>query len=182
MEVCSMKKLLLLLLLLCLVPCALAEDALLTEDDFTFRLSQEEDAPVFRLGEEADALLAAIEQHTGMAMQMTFEDQDCMLPGMTREYMAPDESLVLATRPLPGNEKANTLETIQVLTEDYVTFRGAKVGMTLEEIAALYGDGYALDYDTAFYSNGPLEPQMMFFFDLETWKCIGWMIFRNMVI
>ena len=177
-----MKKLLLILLALCLVPCALAEDALLTEDDFTFCLSQEEDADVFRLGQEADALLAAIEQHTGAAMLMTFEDQDCMLPGMTREYMAPDESLVLATRPLPGNEKANTLETIQVLSDEYTTFRGAKVGMTLEEITAIYGENYALDYDTAFYANGDLEPQIMFFFDMETWECIGWMLFRNMVI
>lgn len=177
-----MKKLLLLLLMLCLVPAALADEAVLTEEDFIFRLSLEEGAPAFRPGEEADGLLKAIEKHTGTAMLLTFEDQDCMLPGMTREYTAPDESLVLATRPLPGNAKANTLETIQVLTEEYATFRGARVGMTLEEIAALYGETYTLDYDTAFYANGPLEPQILFFFDVETWKCLGWMLFRNMVI
>ena len=177
-----MKKLLALLLMLCLVSCALAEEPVLTEDDFLFRLTDEEDAQVFSLGDPAEALLKAVEAHTGAAMQMTFEEQDCMLPGMTREYMAADESLVLATRPLPGDAKANTLETIQVLTDAYATARGARVGMTLEEIAGLYGDQYALDYDTAFYSNGPLEPQIMFFFDMETWECIGWMLFRNMVI
>ena len=65
---------------------------------------------------------------------------------------------------------------------EVTTFRGAKVGMTLEEITAIYGENYALDYDTAFYANGDLEPQIMFFFDMETWECIGWMLFRNMVI
>ncbi len=176
-----MKKWLLILLLLCLVPGALAEGTL-TEDDFVFRLATEENAPAFRLGEEAGALLEAIEAHTGTAMLMTFEDQDCMLPGMTREYMAPDETLVLATRPLPGDEKANSLETIQVLSGEYATFRGARVGMKLEEITALYGENYTLDFDTLCYANGPMEPQILFFFDMESWECIGWMLFRNMVI
>ena len=105
-----------------------------------------------------------------------------MLPGMTREYLTADEMFVLATRPLPGNPTANTIESVMVLTESVATHRGARVGMTLAEIEALYGTDYALDYDTAFYANGDFDPQVMFFFDPETWVCMGWMLFRNMVI
>lgn len=175
-----MKKLMLFLLLLCLAGTALAQEPILTEEDFTFRL--QENGKVYRLGDAAETLLKDLPAVTGGEVIMTFEDQDCMLPGMTREYITADESIVLATRPLPGDEKANTLETIQVLTDAYATARGARVGMTLAEIEALYGQEYSLDYDTVFYANGPLEEQLMFFFDMETWTCVGWMLFRNMVI
>lgn len=177
-----MKKMLAVLLSLLLVFPAFAATPTLTEEDFTLCLSDEEDAPVFTLGDEADALLAALADYTGAPVAMTFEDQDCMLPGMTREYLTADEMFVLATRPLPGDPSANTIESIMVLTESVATHRGARVGMTLAEIEALYGADYALDYDTAFYANGDFDPQVMFFYDTETWVCIGWMLFRNMVI
>lgn len=177
-----MKKLLILLLVMCLAPAALAQENILTDEDFAFRLTDAEDAAVYRLGDAAETLLADLAAHTGGEVLLTFEDQDCMLPGMTREYSTADGSIVLATRPLPGDADANTLETIQVLSDAYATARGARVGMTLEEIAALYGQQYTLDFDTAVYANGDLEPQIMFFFDMETWECIGWMLFRNMVI
>ncbi|MBE5797133.1 MAG: hypothetical protein E7327_07125 [Clostridiales bacterium] len=176
-----MKRMLVLLLSLLLLTPVLA-DELLQAEDFTLRLTDSEDAPVFAIGDPAQALLDALADYTGAPVQMTFEDQDCMLPGMTREYLTADEMFVLATRPLPGDAKANTLESVMVLTDAVVTRRGAKVGMTLAEIEALYGAEYALDYDTVFYSNGDFEPQLMFFFDTESWRCIGWMIFRNMVI
>lgn len=176
-----MKRMLVLLLSLLLLTPVLAEE-LLQAEDFTLRLTDAEDAPVFAIGDPAQALLDALADYTGAPVQMTFEDQDCMLPGMTREYLTADEMFVLATRPLPGDAKANTLESVMVLTDAVVTRRGAKVGMTLAEIEALYGAEYALDYDTVFYSNGDFEPQLMFFFDTESWRCIGWMIFRNMVI
>lgn len=176
-----MKRMLVLLLSLLLLTPVLAEE-LLQAEDFTLRLTDAEDAPVFAIGDPAQALLDALADYTGAPVQMTFEDQDCMLPGMTREYLTADEMFVLATRPLPGDAKANTLESVMVLTDAVVTRRGAKVGMTLAEIEALYGVEYALDYDTVFYSNGDFEPQLMFFFDTESWRCIGWMIFRNMVI
>ena len=177
-----MKKLLAVLLSLLLVSPSLAAAPTLTEEDYTLRLSAEDNAPVFTLGDEADALLAALADYTGAPVAMTFEDQDCMLPGMTREYLTADEMFVLATRPLPGNPAANTIESIMVLTESIATHRGARVGMTLTEIEALYGTDYALDYDTTFYANGDFDPQVMFFFDTETWVCVGWMLFRNMVI
>jgi len=177
-----MKKLIAVLLAMLLAVPAFAATPSLTEEDYTLRLSDKEDAPVFALGDEADALLAALAEYTSTPVVMTFEDQDCMLPGMTREYLTADEMFVLATRPLPGDANANTIESVMVLTDAVVTRRGAKVGMTLAEIEALYGAEYALDYDTVFYSNGDFEPQLMFFFDTESWRCIGWMIFRNMVI
>lgn len=177
-----MKKLIAVLLAMLLAVPAFADTPSLTAEDYTLRLAVEEDAPVFTLGDEADALLAALEVYTGAPVAMTFEDQDCMLPGMTREYLTADEMFVLATRPLPGDANANTIESIMVLTESVATHRGARVGMTLAEIEALYGTDYALDYDTAFYANGDFDPQVMFFFDTETWVCLGWMLFRNMVI
>lgn len=177
-----MKKLLILLLSLLLMTPALAEQPILTDEDLALCLSDAEDAPVYPIGEEADALLAALAAFTGAPVVMTFEDQDCMLPGMTREYLTADEMFVVATRPLPGDAQANTIESIMVLTDTVSTHRGARVGMTLGEIEALYGTEHALDYDTVFYANGDFEPQLMFFFDTETWQCVGWMIFRNMVI
>ena len=130
----------------------------------------------------AAELLSALEAYTGAPVLMTFEDADCMLPGMTREYLTADGMFVLATRPLPGDPAANTIESVMVLTDSVATHRGARVGMALAEIEALYGTDYALDYDTAFYANGDFDPQVMFFFDTETWICVGWMLFRNMVI
>ncbi len=177
-----MKRLLSLLFALLLTVPAFAEASALTAEDYTLRLSEETDAPVFALGDEAEALLAALANYTGAPVAMTFEDQDCMLPGMTREYLTADEMFVLATRPLPGDPAANTVESIMVLTDQVATHRGARVGMLLQEIEALYGADYALDYDTAFYANGDFDPQVMFFFDTETWVCVGWMLFRNMVI
>lgn len=177
-----MKKLIALLMALLLAVPAFAAEPSLTEEDYTLRLSNEEDAPVFALSDEADALLAALADHTGAPVAMTFEDQDCMLPGMTREYLTADELFVLATRPLPGDPNANTIESVMVLTDSVTTHRGARVGMTLTEIEALYGTDHVLDYDTVLYANGDFDPQVMFFFDTETWVCVGWMLFRNMVI
>lgn len=178
-----MKKLTIFVLSLLLAMCsaaALADG--LTQEDFALRLSDAEDAPIFTIGEDVQPLLDALAGYTGAEVLLTFEDQDCMLPGMTREYMTADEMFILATRPLPEDADANTIESIMVLTDAVPTSRGARVGMTLEEIAALYGSGYVLDYDTAFYSNGDFEPQLMFFFDPDTWVLQAWMIFRNMVI
>lgn len=177
-----MKKLFAVLLAMLLAFPAFAASPVLTAEDYTIRLSDTENAPIFALGDEVDALLAALADDSSAPVAMTFEDQDCMLPGMTREYMTADEMFVLATRPLPGDPKANTIESIMVLTESVATHRGARVGMTLTEIEALYGADYVLEYDTAFYANGDFDPQVMFFFDTETWVCIGWMLFRNMVI
>ncbi|MBQ7848752.1 MAG: hypothetical protein IJ343_03420 [Clostridia bacterium] len=177
-----MKQMICILLALLLTAPALAQEPVLTAEDFTLRLSDAPDAEAFAVGDPAEALLKALESFTGAPVVMTFEDQDCMLPGMTREYTTADELFVLATRPLPGDPQANTLESVMVLTPQVATARGARVGMTLEEITALYGDGYVLDYDTAFYGNGMLEPQLLFFFDTQTWTVTAWLMLRNMVI
>ena len=176
-----MKKLLALLLTLLLALPALAETLPLTEEDFVLRLSDAADAPVYPIGEDAAEMLAALEAYTGAPVALTFEDADCMLPGMTREYLTADELFVVATRPLPGDPEANTVESVMVITPEVATHRGARVGMTLGEIEALYGTEYALDWDTAVYGDA-FSPQVFFFFDTETWTCIGWMLFRNMVI
>lgn len=176
-----MKKLIALLLTLLLALPALAEALPLTEEDFTLRLSDEAGAPVYPIGEDAAEMLAALEAYTGAPVALTFEDADCMLPGMTREYLTADEMFVVATRPLPGDPDANTVESVMVITPEIATHRGARVGMTLGDIEALYGTEYALDWDTVVYGDA-FGPQVFFFFDTETWTCIGWMLFRNMVI
>lgn len=177
-----MKKLIALLLTLLLTIPALAEASLLTQEDFTLRLAEEADAPIYRIGDDASALLTGLEACTGAPVPMTFEDADCMLPGMTREYVTADEMIIVATRPLPGDPKANTIESVMVLTPELATHRGARVGMTLAEVEALYGTDYTLDFDTLVYANGEFEPQLIFFFDMDTWTVNGWMLFRNMVI
>lgn len=177
-----MKKLLVLLLTLLLALPALADTPVLTAEDFTLRLSEAEDAPVYRLGDDVAALLTGLEGYTGAPAVMTFEDADCMLPGMTREYVAADEMIIVATRPLPGNAAANTIESVMVLTPEVATPRGARIGMALAEIEALYGTDYVQDFDTVIYANGEFEPQILFFFDLDTWTVTGWMLFRNLVI
>ena len=176
-----MKKLLALLLTLLLALPAMAEIPSLTEEDFTLRLGDAADAPVYPIGVDAAELLSALEAYTGAPALMTFEDADCMLPGMTREYVTADELFVVATRPLPGDPDANTVESVMVITPGVATHRGARVGMTLAEIEALYGTQYALDWDCAVYGDA-FGPQVFFFFDTDTWTCIGWMLFRNMVI
>ena len=175
-----MKRMLVLLLSLLLLTPVLAEE-LLQAEDFTLRLSDEAGAPVYPIGEDAAEMLAALEACTGAPVALTFEDADCMLPGMTREYLTADEMFVVATRPLPGDPDANTVESVMVITPEIATYRGARVGMTLGDIEALYGTEYALDWDTAVYGDA-FGPQVFFFFDTETWTCIGWMLFRNMVI
>lgn len=177
-----MKKLMALLMALLLATPVLAETPVLTEEDFALRLSAQEDAPVYLLGDDVQPLLEALAACTGAPAVMTFEDQDCMLPGMTREYVTEDEMFIVATRPLPGDAAANTVESVMVMAGEIATARGARVGMTLAEIELLYGTAYTLDYDTVVYSNGEFEPQLMFFFDLETWTVTAWMLFRNMVI
>lgn len=176
-----MKKLIALLLTLLMTLPALAETLPLTEEDFTLRLSDEAGAPAYPIGEDAAALLAALEDCTGAPVALTFEDTDCMLPGMTREYLTADEMFVVATRPLPGDPDANTVESVMVISPEIATHRGARVGMTLTEIEAFYGVDYALDWDTVVYGDA-FGPQIFFFFDTETWTCIGWMLFRNMVV
>lgn len=177
-----MKKLLALLLILLLALPALADMPALTTEDFTLRLTEGEDAATYRPGDDAAALLAGLKACTGAPVVMTFEDADCMLPGMTREYVTADEMIIVATRPLPGDAAANTVESVMVLTPEVATHRGARVGMTLADVEALYGTDYALDFDTVVYTNGEFEPQILFFFDLDTWTVTGWMLFRNLVI
>ncbi len=176
-----MKKLLVLVLLVMLTLPALAEMGL-TEADFTLRLTEAEDAPVYLIGEDAAALLAGLEALTGAEVSLVFEDADCMLPGMTREYATADEGVVLATRPLPGDPDANSIESILVLTPEIATIRGARVGMTLANVEVLYGPPSAVDYDTALYTQGEFAPQILFYFDPDTQVVTGWMLLRNMVI
>ena len=49
--------------------------------------------------------------------------------------------------------------------------------MTRDEIVALYGNDYILDYDTMIYELYPGGPQLSFIFEGDSVS--AWMLFRN---
>lgn len=169
-----MKKLLCLLICLLLPFAALAEEiAPLSTEDFTLTLEE----TAFVLGGDAAALVEALEALTGAPLAVT-ETVSCMFSGMDREF-ANDAALV-GTYPI-GPDGSDVVESVMVFTDALATTRGAAVGMTKEEIEALYGTDYFLDWDTMIYSLGDLAPQLMFTFDLETGVVVSWMLLRNTV-
>lgn len=172
-----MKKLLCLLLCLALPFAALAEEiAPLSGEDFILTV----DGTAYALGEDAEALVQALEALTGAPLIMT-ETVSCMFDGMDREFVTADETLVIGTYPI-GVSGGDVVESVLVFTDALATPRGAAVGMTREEIRALYGTDYVQDWDTMIYSLGVLEPQLMFILDLDTGVVIGWMLLRNTVV
>ena len=169
-----MKKLLCLLLCMLLPFAALAEEiAPLSADDFVLTVGE----TGFALGEDAAALVEALEALTGEALEMT-ETVSCMFSGMDREFA--NDDVLVGTYPI-GTDGGDVVESVMVFTDALTTVRGAAVGMTKEEIEALYGADYVLDWDTMIYSLGELEPQLMFTLDLETGVVVSWMLLRNTV-
>ena len=166
-----MKKLLCLLLCLTLPLAALAEAATLTNEDFTLTVGD----TAYALGEDAAALVTALEALTGAPLDMT-ESVSCMFDGMDREFA--NDAVLVGTYPI-GVGGADVTESVLVFTEALTTARGAAVGMTRAEIEELYGADYFLDWDTMIYSLGALEPQIMFTLDLDTDVVVSWMLFRS---
>ena len=161
-----MKKLLCLLLCLALPLAALAETAPLTEDDFVLTV----DGTAYALGENPEALLAALEALTGAPLAMT-ESVSCMFDGMDREYE--NEAVLVGTYPIGGEVS----ESIIVSTDALTTARGAMVGMTTADIEALYGEPDLLDWDTMLYyllGAPDHEPYLIFGFDLDTGVITYW--------
>ena len=169
-----MKKLICLLLCLLLPLAALAEAAApLTAADFTLTAGEN----VLVLGSGAALWLEALEALTGTPLDKT-ETVSCMFDGMDREYA--NDAVIVGTYPI-GEGGGDAVESVIVFTDALRTARGAAVGMAQEEIEALYGDDYFLDWDTMIYSQGMLEPQLMFTLDLESGAVISWMLLRNTV-
>ena len=169
-----MKKLLCLLLCLLLPFAALAEEiAPLSADDFILTVGD----AAFALGEDAAPLVEALEALTGAPLEMT-ETVSCMFSGMDREFAG--DAVLVGTYPI-GADGGDVAESVMVFTDVLATARGAAVGMTREDIEALYGTDYFLDWDTMVYSLGELEPQLMFTLDLETGAVVSWMLLRNTV-
>lgn len=167
-----MKRLLCLILCLMLPLCALAEEiAPLSEEDFTLTIGE----TVYPLGEDPAPLLAALETLTGAPLTMA-ESISCMFDGMDREYE--NEAVLVGTYPI-GKNGGDAIESVWVCTDDLATQRGATIGMTREEITALYGEDYFLDWTTMVYSTGVLEPQIMFILDEDLQVVESWMLFRS---
>ncbi|MBQ8080863.1 MAG: hypothetical protein IJ240_03080 [Clostridia bacterium] len=152
------------LLLIC--QCALA--GALTEEDLVWTLNGQR----FRLGDGAETLVGAMREEFG-EITVT-EAQSCMFAGLDREYDA--GGAVAGTYP-SGKNGAEALETVIVMDAGYPTERGARVGMTRDEIVALYGNDYILDYDTMIYELYPGGPQLSFIFEGDSVS--AWMLFRN---
>lgn len=176
-----LKKMLCLLAALCLLPVfALADPtaepesegiAPLIEADFLFTFEDAE----YALGGEVAPLIAAVEQKYGAAMELV-EAESCMFTGKDREYSNAD--LVIGTYPA-GKDGADVIETIMALSETFMTARGACVGMTLDEVAELYGDNFTLDYDQMIYQMGENGPMLVFNIDLESDEVVCWSLLKN---
>lgn len=167
-----MKKLICLLLCLMMPLMALAEDiAPLTADDLILTVGEE----TFALGEDAAPLVEALAVLTGAPLTMS-ESTSCMFDGKDREFE--NEAVLVGTYPI-GKDGGDATESVTVFTDALMTARGAVVGMTREEIEALYGADYFLDWTTMVYSLGVLEPQIMFILDADLNVVESWMVFRS---
>lgn len=177
-----MKKLL--CLLLCLLPlCALAEEIPpLPEEDFVLTIGD----TAYTLGEDATALLAALEELTGKSL-LTDEAISCMFDGMDREFMIREDDVdivVVGTYPI-GRNGGDVSESVIVSTDILATARGAIVGMTTEDIEALYGEPALRDHDALIYQ-GPEasdhQPYLIFGFDVDTNVITYWIVGRGVFV
>ena len=172
-----MKKMLCLLLALCLLPLFAVADtettaAALTADDMAFIF----EGVSYHLGDDPAALLAAIEAKYGAAMDK-YEYESSYYDGINKEYS--NDDLVIDTYP-SGENGADAVETIMVLTDAITTARGACVGMTLDEVAELYGDNnYTLDVDQMICSLEGTNEELIFSIDLETDEVVCWLLLKN---
>lgn len=174
-----MKKMLCLLLALCLLPLFAVADTLttapaLSEEDLTFVF----EGVSYRLGTDPAALLAAVEAKYGEAMTK-YEYESVYFDGTEKEYS--NDVLDIITYPC-GEDGADEIEMIMVLTDEITTVRGACVGMTLDEVAELYGDSnYTLDYDQMICSLEDTGEMLLFSFDAESDEVLCWSLLRNTI-
>lgn len=174
-----MKKMLCLLLALCLLPLFAVADTqaaapALSEEDLAFVF----EGVSYRLGDDPAALLAAVEAKYGEAMTK-YEYESAYFDGTEKEYS--NDMLDIITYPC-GEDGADEIEMIMVLTDEITTVRGACVGMTLDEVAELYGDSnYTLDYDQMSCTLEDSGEMLLFSFDLESDEVLCWSLFRNTI-
>lgn len=160
------------LLALCLMPLSAFGEVLpLSAEDFTFTFNGTD----YLLGGAAAPLIKAIEEKIGAPMQRT-EAESCMFSGKDREFEGGD--LVIGTYPI-GPNGADATETVMAFSDAYETARGARVGLTKDEVAALYGGDYVLDYDQMIYQPKPDGPMLVFGIDLTSGLVSYWALIKN---
>lgn len=120
----------------------------------------------YGLGMPSLPLIDAVEGKYGSPMEM-LETESCMFEGMDKEFS--NDDIVLGTYPINHDQ----LETVMVFSPEYTTIRGAAVGMSEKEVAALYGNDYMKDYDQMIYSV-PTGGSIIFTLDMETNLVICW--------
>ena len=165
-----MKKALLLLLMLCLMPLSSALALEKTDIVFTF------DEQVYIPGDEPTALLRALEAHFGKGKET--QTASCLFTGMDKEFDFGD--IIVGTYPM-GKNGADVIESIIVFQGEWPTVRGIAIGATLEDVEKAYGNDYTLAYDQLTYCLGdPLtDPALTFFLDLETKTVLGYFLMGN---
>lgn len=163
-----LKKWIVFIICLLLPNVTLAQVAPLDETDLTFTYKD----TIYHLGENAAPLIDAIGEMD------VFEMESCLFDGMDKEFS--NDSLVVGTYPCGVNGQ-DVVETIMVLTADIPTPRGAKIGMRKEDIIALYGQDFTLDYDQMSYAmdHSSTCPMLVFAFDISTDIIVSYYMIRN---
>ena len=162
-------------LMLCLFmhPAALLESALpLIETDLALFFEGE----TWALDTPASDLLKAFEQ-AGIKLDMTQADS-CLFEGKDKEYTS--EEVLIGTLP-KGTKGEDVIETIMVLSGDYLTSRGIGIGSVKEEIILAYGEPTLVDYDLLISSLGNRQhsAQLVFVLDLSTETVLSYYYFQN---
>lgn len=167
-----MPKKLLTLLVICLIPlCALCAPAQLTKDDLTLYYS---DAAYF-LNTPAAPLITAIEGGMG-EMELT-QAESCLFDGKGMDKEFSNDVFIVGTYP-SGEQGEDMVESLFILSDAVATARGAKVGMLKDDIIALYGEKYTIEYDTMVYALESGEA-LWFVLDLETDGVLYWALLNN---
>jgi hypothetical protein len=129
----------------------------------------------FATGDAAGPLLAALQDALGDPVVL--EADSCLFSGKDKEFdYGP---IVVGTCPAgPGGSDA--IEMIMVFAPDYPASRGICVGMSREETAAAYGEGFSMDYDRMTYlPDGETGPMLVFMLDLDSDTVTCYYLYRN---
>lgn len=155
-----MKKIVCIMLVLMVPAMALAD---ISDDDFSFAF----DGVTYSLGENSTEIVAAIEDKYGCPMEVT-ESVSCLFDGMDKEFA--NDDIVIGTYPIDGKD---VTETIMVFSDEYASFQGGRVGMSRDEISAIYGNDFLFDYDQMIYTSQE-GGSLIFTFDMELDECVCW--------
>lgn len=144
----------------------------LSADDFIFTFGDN----IVRLHSPAQPFVKMVEASMG-ALDM-IECEACLFSGMDREYS--NDEIVFATYP-NGPAGSDMIESILIIGGGWKTARGIGIGASTDEVAAVYGDKYILDYNEMRYMTDEIgeAPMIVFTFDLDTKAVTSFFLMNN---